>query len=636
MPYRPRRSLFFKARQKAVEPQKTPRKRKRQGLLPFVWKSFKMLCLSIGFMIVVSGIMGALFSNLVLKEGRVGIPQESVLLYELVDAPLEHPNEAGPYAFEDPVTIRQLTTALEDAKTDPRINGLVLSMRGGRVNLAHIQELRAAVKDFRTSGKFAYIYATSYGEMGSGLGQYYLASAFDKIFMQPIGSVNVSGLFIEIPYARALLDKIGIEPQIEARKEYKSVFSSVTDTEITKPVKEMMTALLKDINDKMLADIAEDRSFLPDYLQRVVDQGLFTDQQAVEKQLVDELIYKDDLSDRIKQNVAGEDGDVDDVRFVQIDHYIAEMTHQRREKALAAIKHQQAKPSVALIYAVGAIVESADMSPSGLSSADDVAGMIQAATEDEDIEAIVLRISSPGGSPVASETIRRAIIDAKEEGKIVIVSMGEMAASGGYWIAANADYIYALPGTLTGSIGVAGGKFSLGNMWSKVGVNWASIGFSENADLWSFNQPFSAEGRARFENVIDMIYDAFIARVAEGRGMSVDDAEQIARGRVWSGYQALDVGLVDELGGLNDALDYAGSRLGGEDRHDIRVVMLPSVKTPFERVLQMLEGQVRAGQGLHVLGQYISANDQLQAQALLESLQQSGKINTYQSPLYLR
>jgi protease-4 len=312
------------------------------------------------------------------------------------------------------------------------------------------------------------------------------------------------------------------------------------------------------------------------------------------------------------------------------------MTHQRRERALAAIKHQQDKPSVALIYAVGAIVESADMSPSGLSSADDVAGMIQAATEDEDIEAIVLRISSPGGSPVASETIRRAIIDAKEEGKIVIVSMGEMAASGGYWIAANADYIYALPGTLTGSIGVAGGKFSLGNMWSKVGVNWASIGFSENADLWSFNQPFSAEGRARFENVIDMIYDAFIARVAEGRGMSVDDAEQVARGRVWSGYQALDVGLVDELGGLNDALDYAGSRLGGEDRHDIRVVMLPSVKTPFERVLQMLEGQVRAGQGLHVLGQYISADDQRQAQALLESLQQSGKINIYQSPLYLR
>jgi len=630
MTFKSRKSLFFKPRKNAVAPVVV----KKKGGLGFVlWRGFKWMCMSLGFFMILSLISGIIFSSIFFKNQAAEMPDKSVLLLQLTDSVLEHPNEAGGYSFDKPLTIGMMIKALEAGKKDPRVNGFVMTFEGGNLNLAHIQELRSVIKDFRESGKFAYIYGTSYGGFGSGLGQYYLASSFDKIFMQPVGSVNISGIYAELPYARALLDKMGIAPQIIARKEYKSVFSAVTDKDITEPVRKMMTSLLGDIQGHILSEIAADRGFGKAELQAIVDAALYTDTESVDMKLVDELVYVDQLTDKIKDIItAGNKALYDDVMFVALDHYASVVRQEKRERLAA--REGKKKPSVALIYAVGTIVEHADSSPSGLSSADDVAGAIDFAAEQDEVEGIIIRVASPGGSPAASETIRRSVVKAKEQGKFVVVSMGDMAASGGYWISADADYIYALPGTLTGSIGVAGGKFALQEMWSKIGVNWATIGFGQNADIWSFNEPFSEEGRARFEKIMDMIYDAFVTRVAEGRGMSFDDAEQIARGRVWSGYQALEVGLVDELGGLNEALDYAARKIGLKDRNDINVVALPAAKTAFELVMELFEGQVRAGQNLNVLSTFIS-NDAARA-VRNELIIHQQPVSAYQTPVRLK
>jgi len=214
---------------------------------------------------------------------------------------------------------------------------------------------------------------------------------------------------------------------------------------------------------------------------------------------------------------------------------------------------------------------------------------------DDDIKAVLLRVDSPGGSPSASETIRRGVLKVQEEGKKVVVSMGSVAASGGYWIAAPADAIYASPATLTGSIGVVMGKVSLGALWDKLGVNWDSIRYGENAGMFSINEPLDAQGRARMNALIDQTYDQFLTRVAEGRGITKEEARRVAKGRAWTGAQAKERGLVDALGGQADALDYIARELGHDNRTDLELVTLPRPKRPLEQLIELMETQVSMG-----------------------------------------
>jgi protease IV len=229
-----------------------------------------------------------------------------------------------------------------------------------------------------------------------------------------------------------------------------------------------------------------------------------------------------------------------------------------------------------------------------VAAADEIATAILDVSEDDAYGAIVLRVDSPGGSPAASETIARALVRAREEGgKAIIVSMGPVAASGGYWIAAPADRIFATPTTLTGSIGVVGGKFILADMWDALRITWDGVQWGQNAGMWAGQAPFTPEQAARVEAMLDHVYDSFVARVAAGRGMTPEAVEAVARGRVWTGQQAAERGLVDELGGLTNALDYAAREVGADDRYGVEVDVLPRPPSPLEQFLELFGGSVR-------------------------------------------
>ncbi|MCG8339177.1 MAG: signal peptide peptidase SppA, partial [Proteobacteria bacterium] len=309
--------------------------------------------------------------------------------------------------------------------------------------------------------------------------------------------------------------------------------------------------------------------------------------------LITHADYGDVLLGNVAEAVTGE-RDADALELVNINGYISVT---RKKNGLMGLS----KPKVALVYVVGAIMpgdDPAGFGTEGIAAAAEIAPAILKASKDDNVRAIVLRIDSPGGSPSASESILRAVEKAQERGKPVIVSMGATAASGGYWAAAYADKIYALPTTLTGSIGVVGGKFAMRELFGKLGVSWAKISWGENAGLWSLNTPFSDGEAKRFNVMLDHVYESFVARVAKGRKMSVEDVEKVAGGRVWTGRRAVDAGLVDELGGLEDALDHAAVLAGAESRRDLSVVVYPKPKTALEQVLQLLEGQVRMGRAV--------------------------------------
>jgi protease-4 len=254
---------------------------------------------------------------------------------------------------------------------------------------------------------------------------------------------------------------------------------------------------------------------------------------------------------------------------------------------------------IALVSLTGTIVQQAPVSGPGarsdVASAEKIYNALHDAAENDSIDSIVVRINSPGGSPTASETIRRGIEYAQKEGKTVIASLGPVAASGGYWVASAADRIFASPGTVTGSIGVVGGKFDLSGLWDKLNVNWDRVSFGDNAGVWSFNRGFDERGARRFEAMIDDVYTQFLQRVAEGRDMSSDKVRRIAGGRVWTGASAVNNGLVDEKGGLSTALDYTARRLGLASRRALQVVELPQRKSSFQLLLDLLRQQARVG-----------------------------------------
>lgn len=538
----------------------------------------------LGAAVLFSALVGTIVSATTLKNLRAPavLPDEMVLYLPLENGLLEHQNVTG--LFDDgTLTVRDVVASLDRAAGDPRVRGFVAKLAGGELDLVHVEELRAAIARFRESGKFAFIYAPSY----ESLSQYYFASAFEQIWLQPMGIVSVPGVQIEIPYARAVLDKIGVEPQVFARKEYKNLFESFTDTEMSPESREMMAALVGDLGKTMIDGVTADREMKPGEFQKLVNKALFTGDDALEAKLVDRLDYTDTFNAEIKQLVKG-DPENDEAIFTPVEAYV------KNEPALSFLPVNTEKPRVALVYAVGQIVQYDD-SGANLAAAETLVQNIREAAEDDSVGVIVLRVDSPGGDPTAAETIRRALVQAQERGKKVVVSMGSSAASGGYWIAADADYIFAQPTTLTGSIGVTGGKFSLRDMWGKIGVNWDGVHWGENAGLWSFNQPYSDSEAARMDMLMDHVYAGFVSRVAAGRGMTPEQVDAVAGGRVWTGAQAKTVGLVDELGGLDKALDHAAVLAGVADRHALEVLVMPRTRTAFEKFIEMLAMQASMG-----------------------------------------
>ena len=521
---------------------------------------------------------GGLVAVWLLLPGKPALPGQIVLALDLREGLEEAP-------ARDPLDLLGLTTtptftdvilALDHAGRDPRVKGLVAQLSGEGPGFAQSQELRAALTRFRGQGKFAYAYADSFGEFGPGTRGYYLATAFEQIHLQPIGSLGLTGILLETPLLRGLFDKLGILPSGDKRGPYKSAAEMFTETELSPASKESLEALADSLDQQIKDGIGAGRTLDPARVTRLIDDGPYFATEAAAAGLVDRLSYWDDVVEQAKTK-AGHGSEL-----------VAVADYFRATRPAGGDA-----PVIALVRGVGQIQSGdSDAGPVGgwVMGADTVAGAIAAAIDDPAVKAILFRIDSPGGSAVASETIGHEVRRAVERGKPVIVSMGDVAASGGYWIAMNASKIVAEGGTLTGSIGVFAGKPVLTRLWQDLGVNWGRVQRGANADMWSTGLDYDARGRARLEAFLDQIYGAFVAGVARGRKLPEEAVQQAAQGRVWTGAQAKGLGLVDELGGFARALELARAAIGVAADQPVELRVFPPPRSPYQEVLDLLRG----------------------------------------------
>ena len=439
---------------------------------------------------------------------------------------------------------------LRRARSDDRVKALVAKVGGRPIGLAQVQELHAAIREFAGSGKLTVAWAETFGDFSPGNVPYYLATAFDRIYLQPSGDLGLTGISVQNWFYRGALDKLGVEFQVGARGEYKSAAERLTEHGFSGPAREALQRLAASIVEQLAGAIAQRLEIPADDARALIDRGPFVAGEALDTGLVDALGYRDEVYAAVRE-AAGPDA-----YLLYLGRYQRARTLGERARKLPT----PAEDGVALIYATGPIRRGRTArSPLGGSSmgSDTMSGALRSAVADHRVKSIVLRVNSPGGSYVASDTIWREVVRARQAGKPVVVSMSEVAASGGYFIAMAADTIVAQPGTITGSIGVISAKPVLGQALDRAGVNTDSVTEGAHADMFTTSRPYSDEEWEKINSWLDRIYADFTGKVADGRGLSRDQVHEIARGRVWTGADAAGIGLVDELGGLDTALAVA-------------------------------------------------------------------------------
>jgi protease IV len=448
---------------------------------------------------------------------------------------------------------------LRRARDDHRVAVLVARLGGKSIGLAAVQELRQAIAELGAAGKTTVAWAESFGEFSASNVQYYLATAFEKIWLQPSGDLGLTGIAIERVFFRGVLDKLGAEFQVAKRHEYKSAAEQFTDTAFSPAAREETQRLTESVTEQLVQAIAERRGLSQAKVSELINAGPFLAARAQAENLVDQLGYRDEVYAEARKQ-AGPEAVVLYLGRYQRGKVLAELAKRAITNPPVA-----PEPGVAMIYATGPIRRGRSsrglISGSSMGS-DTIAGAIRAAARDEQAKAIVLRVNSPGGSYVASDTIWREVVRARAGGKPVVVSMGDVAASGGYYISMAADEIVAQPGTVTGSIGVLTGKPVLGGPLGRAGVTSDLISHGAHAAMFSQLRPFSEDEWALVNDWLDHIYADFTGKVATGRGMTQEQVHQIARGRVWTGADAVANGLVDELGGVERATAIARRRAG--------------------------------------------------------------------------
>ena len=453
------------------------------------------------------------------------------------------------------VRLTDVIEGLRRARQDDRVRALVVKVGGGQIGLARMQEIREAVASFRESGKLAVAWAETFGEFTHGNVPYYLATAFDRIYLQPSGSVGLTGIAVEQLFLHDALAKIGIAFQSAKRYEYKSAADPLTERGFTPATREATERLAVSVAEQISAAIAERRGMTVEDARALLDRGPFLAADALSEGLVDALGYRDEVYADVRKE-AGADAVLQYVARYQRAHILAQRARQLSK---------QRDRFVAVIYASGPIKSGrSTRSPlgGGAMGSDTVSAALRSALHDERARAVLLRVNSPGGSAVASDTIWREVVRIRAAGKPVVVSMGDVAASGGYYISMAADIIVAQPGTLTGSIGVILGKPVLADALERAGITTDSVSVGTGATMFAPTHPFTDEEWQRINTWLDAVYRDFTEKVASGRRMPVDRVDQVARGRVWTGADAAGNGLVDELGGLQAAAEIARRRAG--------------------------------------------------------------------------
>jgi protease-4 len=518
----------------------------------------------IGFAIVLVAVIGV--------KGRV--PSKTILEADFEHSLLEDAPDTptAQLMMSHKETLRDVVDAIDRGAADDRVVGMIAKIGGASMGMAQTQELRDAVLRFRAHKKFAVAYSETFGEFGPGNGGYYLATAFDHIYLQPSGDVGLTGIIVESPFIKGTLGKLGVTFHGDHRYEYKAALNFYTESKYTDAHKEEMTAIMNSWFSQMKDGICQARQIAPEKFQALVDAGPYLGKEAVAARLVDAVAYRDEVYGDVKSKAG------DGAQLLYLDKYLSR----------AGRPHDHGK-TVALVFGVGAVTRGkSDYDPvqgNQDMGSDTVAGAIRAAAEDKDVKAILFRVDSPGGSYVASDTIWREVVRARQAGKPVIVSMGNLAGSGGYFVAMAADKIVAEPGTITASIGVLGGKMLTSGLWDKVGLSWDEVHQGENATMFTGTQDYTPAEWARFEAWLDRVYVDFTGKVADGRKLSKDKVLEIAKGRIWSGQDAKNLGLVDELGGYDTALKLAKRAAGVPADEEVRVVVYPRPKGFLESEL---------------------------------------------------
>jgi protease IV len=465
---------------------------------------------------------------------------------------------------ESPPTLRSMVDALRKAKVDRRVSSVVLVPGSTNGLWGQVQELREAVLDFRQSDKPIVAYLEYGGEQ-----QYYLASACDQVFLMPASPLDLSGLATYEVFFRGALDKLGVYPDLLHIGEYKTAANTFTEKGLTPAHREMAESLTADLYEQLVRGIADGRHKEEAEIRAILDRGPLLPEQAVELGLVDDLAYEDQIDDKL--DLGGRR-----VRRLDNDRY--------RHVSLDSVGLNRG-PRIAVIYADGTIATGRSSSDLGsrVVGSETLIEYIRKARGDDGIKAIVLRVNSPGGSAIASDVIWREVMLTRDR-KPVVSSMSDLAASGGYYIAMPAHVIVAQPGTLTGSIGVVMGKFALGGALDKMGVGMNAVSRGTYAQIYSPSRPFTPAERAKVEEQMQATYDLFVEKAAESRQTTPEKIDAMAQGRVWTGQQAKQLGLVDELGGLQRAIAIAKQRADIEPDTEVQLVIYPPRRSFYELV----------------------------------------------------
>jgi protease-4 len=518
-------------------------------------------------------VIGAAILFSVLRGNRPSIRDNSVLALK-ISGPLPDyvPDDPFRRIFgAPPQSLNSLMTQFRKAKTDKRISAVMLDIDMSDAGWAKAEEIRGAIEDFRSSGKPIYAY------METGLNKdYYIATACDKIFVPPPGELFTIGLAADVMFFRGSLDKLGIYPDLYQIGKYKSAADMFTQKEMTPAHREFINLFLDDLFGRYVEGIAKARSKTPEAVKALIDNAPYTATQAKEAGLIDGAMYHDEVEKELKKRLGYKDSD--DLHIARAADY-----RQITQESLGLNKGER----VAVVYAAGDIVSgrsSYGSSGEETIGSESLVRTINEARDDTGIKAIVLRIDSPGGSGLASDIIWRAIESAKEK-KPVVVSMSDVAASGGYYIACNANKIVAEPSTITGSIGVLGGKPVVKGFYDWIGVTNEYVLRGKNAGLFRESEKFNDTERAKWQEFLGTTYDDFISKVGKGRGKEKAYIDSIGQGRVWTGSQGKDRGLVDEYGGLDKAIEIAKQLAKIPADKGVQRVIMPQPPSFFEQLM---------------------------------------------------
>ena len=463
-------------------------------------------------------------------------------------------------------TVRSIVEDLRKAKVDPRIKGVMLKPTGFESPFwGKVQEIRDAVLDFKKSGKPIYAYLEYGGDR-----EYYLATAADKVFLMPSTSLDLQGVATYELFLRGTFDKIGAVPDLHHIGEYKTATNTFTEKGFTEAHREMDESMNRDLYEQIVRDIGDSRRKSEPEMRQLIDEGPFLPEAALASGLVDDIVYEDEVTDLL----GGDRTQLDDEDYARVS---------------AASLGLNRGPRIAVIYIAGAIASGRngyDPLNGAIVGSDTLIEHIRQARRDPSVRAIVLRIDSPGGSSVASDAVWRELMITKREraDRPLIASMSDLAASGGYYVAMPADVIVAQPSTLTGSIGIYGGKIVTGGVYEKLGANIDVTSIGRHAEINSPQRPYNAEELKKLEEALQAFYDQFVEKVAESRHSTPEKIDALAQGRVWTGRQAKQNGLVDQLGGLDTAIAVAKQRANIPLDSDVQIVVYPPRKSFYEIV----------------------------------------------------